>query len=84
MPGVLRVLVTGSPAVRAGRVGEADGSDGKAARKTVDDSDKARQQYLQRFYDITQELPTHFDLTINTDVLSVADATRVIVAAARG
>lgn len=84
MPGVLRVLVTGSPAVRAGRVSEADGSDGKAARKTIDDSDKARQQYLQRFYEISQELPTHFDLTINTDVLTPADAARIVVAAARG
>lgn len=82
MPGVLRVLVTGSPAVRAGRVG--DGGDGKAARKTIDDSDKARQQYLQRFYEINQELPTHFDLTINTDVLTPADAARIVVAAARG
>lgn len=84
MPGVLRVLVTGSPAVRAGRVGAADDSDGKAARKMVDDSDKARQQYLQRFYNIAQELPTHFDLTINTDLLTVDDAARIIVTAARG
>ena len=83
MAGVLRVLVTASPAVRATRVASADGKDERGARKAIDDSDRARQQYLQRFYEIAQELPTHFDLTINTDSLSPAEAASLVVAAAR-
>jgi cytidylate kinase len=70
--------------VRTQRIVQQDGVDEKAAKKTVEASDKARQQYLQRFYDIAQELPTHFDLTVNTDVLTADQVARVVVATARG
>jgi cytidylate kinase len=67
----LRVLVTGSPATRAARVGE----------RTVKDADAARRDYLKRFYGVDEELPTHYDLVVNTDVLSVERAADLIAQA---
>jgi hypothetical protein len=81
--GVLRVLVTASPAVRAARI-TAQAGDERAAKKTIEDSDRDREQFLRRFYGIDHEHPTHFDLTISTDALTVEQAARLVVAAARG
>ncbi len=81
--GVLRILVTASPEVRASRVVEAGGGDAKAAKKAVEDSDRERGKFLQRFYGINHEHPTHYDLTINTDNLDAAQASALVVLAAR-
>jgi Cytidylate kinase-like family len=70
-PETLRVLVTASPSTRASRLGD-DG-----ARK-VKDEDAARRDYLRRFYDVDEETATHYDLVINTDVLSVEQAADVV------
>lgn len=67
----LRVLVTASPAIRASRIGERDGLDAAHAARVVKQSDAARRDYLRRFYDIEDELPTHYDLVVNTDGLTV-------------
>jgi cytidylate kinase len=79
--GALRVFVTASPETRAARLAETDGIDSAAAAKTIKSSDLARADYLKRFYGI-QELPTSYDLVINTDALSVDRAADVIVHAA--
>ena len=39
--------------------------------------------YLQSFYQVKEELPTHYDLVINTDVLAPAQAVEAILAAAQ-
>jgi len=77
--GALRVLVTASPETRAGRM--ADGS--AAPEKAVRDADRARAHYLKSFYDVSQEVPAHYDLVINTDSLTAAQAAGVISALAR-
>ncbi len=82
--GVLRVLVTASPAVRAERLVREAKLDEQAARKAIDESDHQRREYLRRFHNVQRELPTHYDLVINTDVLTVTLATRLIVSAAKG
>ena len=41
-------------------------------------SDVARRDYLRRFYDIGDELPTHYDLVVNTDVLTVEKAAGLV------
>lgn len=74
----LRVLVTASPATRARRVGERDGLDPERAARVVKESDAARHDYLKRFYEIDRELPTHYDLVVNTDVLSVEEAAQIV------
>jgi cytidylate kinase len=81
-PDALRVLVTASPRTRATRVGDVKGLDDAHATREVKEADAARRDYLRRFYDIDAELPIHYDLVVNTDVLSVERAVAVIVQAA--
>jgi len=84
MAGVLRVMVTASPEVRAGRVAEEGGLSNREAAKAVADSDHERAQFFSRIYRLDEELPTHYDLVVNTDVLSVEEATAAVLAAAKG
>jgi cytidylate kinase len=82
-PNVLRVLVTASPETRARRLSEARGLDLEDAWKTIRDADAARADYLRRFYGVQSELPTHYDLVVNTDTLSVEQAVDLVAQAAR-
>ncbi len=79
--GALRVFITASPETRAKRLAEADGLDASEAAKTIKSSDLARADYLKRFYG-AQELPTSYDLVINTDALSPDRAADLVVHAA--
>ncbi len=80
---VLRVLVTASDETRLRRFAEQDGADEKTASKRLSESDKGRAAYLKRFYGISQEVPTHYDLMVNTDSLTVEDAVDMIAGAAK-
>lgn len=77
----LRVLVTASPETRAARIADLKSLDRAAAVREVKDSDAARRDYLRRFYDIAQESPTHYDVVVNTDALSVDQAARLVAQA---
>ena len=77
-PEALRVLVTASPQTRATRVGSTEGLDEARAVRAVKDSDAGRRDYLRRFYDVDEELPTHYDLVVNTDVLSIEQAAELV------
>ncbi len=79
---VLRVLVTASPETRARRLSEARTLDLKDARKSIKEADSARADYLRRFYGVEAELPTHYDLVVNTDTLSVEQAADLVAQAA--
>jgi cytidylate kinase len=79
---VLRVLVTASPETRASRVAEGEGLEETAAARAVKEADAARADYLRRFHDLREELPTHYDLVLNTDLLSLDHAAALIWAAA--
>lgn len=81
-PRALRVLVTASPDTRAGRIGDAEGLDRTKAARAVKESDAGRRDYLKRFYDVDQELPTHYDVVVNTDALSVEQAAELLSKAA--
>ena len=83
-PGVLRVLVTASPDTRAARVAGVERLDQARAVRAVKDSDAGRADYLKRFYDVGEELPTHYDLVVNTDTLSIEQAAELISQAASG
>jgi len=78
----LRVLVTASPDIRAARIGAAEGLDPTQAARAVKDADASRRDYLKRFYDLAEELPTHYDLVVNTDVLSAEQAADLVSHAA--
>jgi cytidylate kinase len=77
-PEVLRILVTASSETRQQRIAEADGRDAKAAAKQLKESDKGRASYLKSFYGVGEELPTHFDLVVNTDRLPAESAVDAI------
>jgi cytidylate kinase len=79
--GVLRVLVTASAQTRAQRLSSTKNIDSRAAERLVRQEDTGRADYLKRFYAIERELPTHFDLVVNTDVLTPERAAGVVVAA---
>jgi cytidylate kinase len=78
----LRVLVTASPTTRAGRVAEAEGLDETRAARAIKDADAGRADYLRRFHAVEQELPTQYDLVLNTDQLSPEQAAALISEAA--
>jgi cytidylate kinase len=48
----------------------------------VSDADAARRSYLKRIYDIDEELPTNYDVVVNTDVLSLDRTADLVVRAA--
>ena len=83
MNGLLRSFVTApreariARLVREAKMAEAD------ARKAIEESDRQRREYLRRFYDVREELPTHYDLVLNTDVLTVPVAAQLLIAAAK-
>jgi hypothetical protein len=43
------------------------------------ESDRERAAYLKRFYNVDRELPTLYDIVINTDVIPPAVAAQTIV-----
>jgi cytidylate kinase len=81
-PDVLRVLVTASPDTRAERIADPEALDRSGAARAIKKSDAARSDYLRRFYDLKDELPTQYDLVLNTDFLSVDQAAQLIAFAA--
>jgi len=83
LPGLLRVLITASPDVRTTRMSETAGVSEGEARKMIERSDRERRDFLQRFYEVKEELPTRYDLVINTDLISNDAAASLIVEAAR-
>ena len=80
----LRVLVTASPETRATRVAGAGELDQAEAARAVKESDAGRADYLKRFYGIGEESPTHYDLVLNTDAVSIEQAAELISQAASG
>jgi cytidylate kinase len=81
-PDVLRVLITASFEARAQRIAEVTRSEKADAEKSLKNSDAGRADYFLRFYRIERELPTHYDLVINTDVLKPEEATDIVTATA--
>ena len=80
-PEVLRVLITASPEVRAGRLAEELGLPVSEASKLAREGDRARADYLKRFYGLKRELPTHYDLVVNTDVLAPDSSAALVLVA---
>jgi cytidylate kinase len=81
-PGVLRVLVTAPQDVRAERIALARALTAEAATDTIAAGDSGRGDYLRNFYAIDEELPTHYDLVLNTQELSPEQVAALVVAAA--
>jgi cytidylate kinase len=80
---VLRVWVTASPETRARRLAEAEDIGEAEAKKLVARGDANRADYLKRFYGASAELPTHYDIVLNTDRVAPEDAALLILRVAR-
>jgi cytidylate kinase len=75
------VFVTASAETRAERLRETRALDHENAARAIGESDAGRRDYLKRFYGVDEELPTHYDLVVNTDALSIEQAARLIAEA---
>jgi cytidylate kinase len=82
MPGLLRVFITASHDARVTRVASEQRVSLGDARKQVQNSDRERKAYFERFFNLGAEHPTHYDLVINTELLPMEAAVKVIAAAA--
>jgi cytidylate kinase len=81
LEGVLRVLVTAPATIRARRLADAKSIELGDAEDEVVASDRERRDYLSRFYGVRDELPTHYDVVINTELLTADEAAAMIVGA---
>lgn len=78
---VLRVLVTASAETRIKRIAADCGGEGPA-RDVLRKSDAGRAAYLKSLHGVSQELPTHYDLVVNTDKITVDQASELVAALA--
>ncbi len=81
---LLRVFVTAPHEVRVRRIAQLPELDEAQAERDVKRSDAARADYLKRFYGVDRELPTHYDLVVNSEVMDPETAAGVIARAAEG
>lgn len=79
----VRVFVTASPSTRGDRLARERSIAAGEAEHLLRAEDAGRADYLKRFYGVERELPTHYDLVVNTDALSPAAAAAAITAAVR-
>ncbi len=77
----MRVFVTASPSTRGDRLARERSLGAGDAVQALRAEDAGRADYLKRFYGVERELPTHYDLVINTDAVSPAAAAAVVAAA---
>jgi cytidylate kinase len=82
-PGALHVRVVAPPEVRVRRLRE-QGIAGISDIKTrINQADRATAEYLDRFFGIKSNDPSHYHLMINSGLMSVEEAAQLIAAAVR-
>jgi cytidylate kinase len=77
------VFVTGSRDARSARLASSRLLSAKEADKLVETGDANRADYLKRFYGIEHESPEQYDLVIDTDDITVDEASQTIQSAAQ-
>jgi cytidylate kinase len=82
-PGVLRVLIHGSVKDRTARLAVEQGVDYAKAEVMLKQSDKDRRDLLKRLYHFDWLDSTVYDLSLNTDHLSIDFAAEAVAAAAQ-
>lgn len=82
-PGALHVYVVASKAWRMRLAVERLGVDPATVEKVVDDTDRRRDKYVQKYYGRTRPDPANYDLVVNTERLGFEGAAQLIVAEAR-
>jgi cytidylate kinase len=82
-PNVLHLRVIAPLEIRIQRLVEAHGIPPQAARAQIEDSDRFRADYLQRFYGVRWDDPTLYHLIINTGQIPLETSAEVVCAAVR-
>jgi cytidylate kinase len=77
-PNALHLRVVAPMQVRIQRIVKAHGISPQAARAQIEDSDRYRINYLQRFYNIEWDDPTLYHLIINTGHISLETSAEVV------
>ena len=67
---------------RTRRIADDQGVAATAAGEDCEESDRERERYFERLYELDRELPTHYDLVVNTAVLTAEQAASLIIHAA--
>ena len=80
-PDVLHVRVIAPMETRLQRLQEVEGLSLQEARQRIKDSDKAGQEYLERFFNEDWDNPYLYHLTLNTGLYDVEQAAQLIVQA---
>ena len=81
-PEALKILVTASDDQRIDRWADAKGLSRSQAEAEITEADKGRKDYLKSFYQVSLELPIHYDLVVHPDALSIEQAVEIVLAAA--
>src|SRR3954447_17838205 len=82
-PTSLHVLLTGDHDGRVARVSERDGIARDEAERRVRAHDRARKEYLQRFFDADADDRTLYHLIVDTVALGIDASVELVVAAGR-
>jgi cytidylate kinase len=82
-PGVLKVLIHGSEEARSRRLAMEQGTDLKKAVELIKQSDKDRSELLKRVYHFNWLDANMYDLSVNTDHLTVEYAAGVVAQAVK-
>ena len=77
-PDVLHIKVIAPAALRAERIALAQAITIKAAHSQIEASDRARRNFLKRYYNARWDDPDLYDLIINTARLEPIDAARLV------
>lgn len=80
-PNALHLRVVAPMKTRIQRIVKAHGISPQAARAQIEDSDRYRTNYLQRFYNIEWDDPTLYHLIINTGHISLETSAEVVCTA---
>jgi len=82
-PDVLRVFMYAPRDWRIGHVVQGTNVDEKTAAAEIDRVDKARAEYLRRYYDLNWTDPANFDVMIDTSAFGLEKTAGLIAAAVR-
>jgi len=79
----LHVYVVASPAWRARLAVQRLGVDEAEVERVLDDTDRQRDRYVKEHYGRVRQDPTHYDLVVNTERLTIEGAAALVVVEAR-
>ena len=82
-PEALHVYVVASRAWRARQVVQRLGADPAEVERVLDDTDRQRDRYVKEHYGRVRQDPTHYDLVVNTERLTIGGAAALVVAEVR-